>query len=106
MWICLNDAFISVVRLPWPSQDMQVRARRKAHLVKLFPNDKVRYTPKNDYHWRVIVSEDQIAELVASRIRGINYDNFKDSVKEPRLKGMYGTWWQDHHRYQTNDRRQ
>jgi hypothetical protein len=39
---------------------------------------------------------------VAARIRAIDYDNFKNSVKEPKLKAMFSMWWFDHYRYQSD----
>jgi len=101
MWICFNDAFVSAVKAPWPDVDcLLVRARRKAHLTKLFPRMRITHTPQNDYHWRVTVPAKQWADLVAKQIMNIDYDNFKDSVKERKLHDMYALWWNDHHAYQ------
>ena len=84
----------------------ETRARRKAHLTKLFPKAKITETPKRDYRWRVSVPPLYMADLVAKHIIGIDYGNFKDSVKEDALHDMYSLWWGDHHRYQTDRHRQ
>jgi hypothetical protein len=83
-----------------------VRARRKAHLTKLFPKMAITETPKRDYRWRVTVPAKVWADLVAKRVMAIDYGNFKDSVKEDTLHDMYAVWWADHHRYQTDRHRQ
>jgi hypothetical protein len=101
MWICFNDAFVSVVKDMQKPGNMLVRARRKLHLTKLFPKMKITESPKSDYRWRVSVPAKVIADLTAARIENIAYDNFKDSVKEKELHHMYALWWNDHYRYQT-----
>jgi hypothetical protein len=106
MWICFNNAFVSVVQDRDKPGYLLVRARRKAHLTKLFPKAKITETPKRDYRWRVSVPPLYMADLVAKHIIGIDYGNFKDSVKEDALHDMYSLWWGDHHRYQTDRHRQ
>lgn len=105
MWICFNDAFVSIVTDNQKPGNMLVRARSRAHLANVFPKRKITETTKSDYRWRVSVPKAEIAKLVAERITAIDYDNFKDSVREPRLHDMYATWWQDHYRYQNRDKK-
>ena len=102
MWFCFNDAFVSAVQDKDRPGHLLVRARRKAHLTKLFPKKmKITETPKRDYRWRVSVPAKVWADLVAKRVMEIDYGNFKDSVKEDALHDMYALWWNDHYRYQT-----
>ncbi len=101
MWICLNDGFVSIVQDPARAGHMLVRARRKAQLTRLFPGRMpISRTPQRDYRWRVSVPASMIAQLVCERIKAIDYGNFKDSVKEPKLHDMYSLWWHDHHKLQ------
>lgn len=100
MWICFNDAFVSVVKDNERPGNMLVRARAKAHLSKLFPRMKIKKSPNADYRWRVSVPAAQIAKLVAKRVTDIDYDNFKDSVREDKLHNMYALWWSDHRKFQ------
>jgi hypothetical protein len=39
------------------------------------------------------------------RIDGINYPNFKNSVKDDDLHNLYLAFWGDHHRYQQSAER-
>jgi hypothetical protein len=100
MWLCLNNAFVSVVA----SDDgrLMVRARNKKHLRALFPKAKVLKTPFNDYRFRVIVSRKRFAKLIASRVENIDYTNFKDSVGDLELHNLYLKFWRLHFAYQAD----
>jgi hypothetical protein len=99
MWICFNDAFISVVASDLPDE-LMVRARNGEHLKNLFPDAKVIITPHNDYRFRIFVKKETFAAMVVDRIGEINYTNFKNSVKENRLHDLYLQFWLLHERYQ------
>lgn len=101
MWICLNDAFVSAVQDEARPGGLKVRARRREHLVRLFPGHKVHRSLGTDYEWRVFVSRDEFAALLAGRAAGINYDNFKDSVEDDDLHDLYARFWALHLDYQT-----
>lgn len=93
MWICLNDAFLSIVDKDCKPNCLLVRARRKGDIERAFPGVKVKKTPGNDYLFRAEVSRSKIIEELSAQILSIDYDNFKDSVKEKDLKGAYGSVW-------------
>ena len=99
MWLCFNDAFVSVVK-DRRSDCLVVRARSFEHLARLFPRDRIVETPDADYGWRVFATRDEIADIFARRIRTIDYTNFKNSVREPMLKRLYERFWLDHFNYQ------
>jgi hypothetical protein len=100
MWICLNDAFVSAVADPTMPGMLKVRARKREHLAKLFPANKIHGSSRTDYGWRVIVTKEAFADLVAGRIHGIEYDNFKDSVVDDKLHDLYADMWTLHWEYQ------
>lgn len=101
MWICFNDAFVSAVAAdPTMPGMLKVRARKREHLVKLFPGKKIHASSRTDYGFRVFVTKEAFADLVAARVHGINYDNFKDSVVDEKLHDLYADFWQLHYYYQ------
>jgi hypothetical protein len=51
-------------------------------------------------------SREAFKQLMVDRIDGINYTNFKNSVKNEDLHNLYLGFWQDHRRYQEMDRKQ
>jgi hypothetical protein len=100
VWICFNDAFVSAVADPTMPGMLKVRARKREHLEKLFPGVKIQGSARTDYGWRVIVPKREFITLVTERIRGIEYDNFKDSVLDERLHELYADFWTLHWEYQ------
>jgi hypothetical protein len=107
MWISLNDGFLSVVADENDPLRLLIRARRQIDLAKFVGTDvQLDYTPNADYAWRTFISREVFKELMVDRIDGINYTNFKNSVKNEDLHNLYLGFWQDHRRYQEMDRKQ
>jgi hypothetical protein len=100
MWLCLNDALVSIVQDRADPNQLWVRARRREHLRRLLPGRGIMSTPAGDYAWRAAVSKRELAGLVAERIGALDYPNFKDSVTEPALHELYARFWLLHRDYQ------
>ena len=108
MWICFNDAFISIVEdttLGAPPGTLKVRARKKEHLKALFPGVKIHEDKGADYQFRVFVDRQMVVTVVADAIggdgaRAVTYDNFKNSVKDDALHRLYANFWTLHYDYQ------
>jgi len=102
MWLITEKGFISVVQKPGDAM-LTVRARVREDLEKLL--DDITYslattlpegteivdTPKADYPFRVQLSRHVLAEVIAWRIRNINYSNFKDT--QPERHSVYMDVW-------------
>lgn len=93
MWICLNDAFISVVSKGEDKSQLCVRARRRSHLQVLFPDAEIIEGAGTDYAYRIFVDRKEVARVIGRRLADISYDNFKDSVGNYDLKRAYGKVW-------------
>lgn len=93
MWICLNNAFFSIVQPRAGSTTLVVRARRRGDLERLLPHATVEHTPARDYAFRAHVEREDVANAVMAEVLGIDYGNFKDSVKQPDLKSAYSRVW-------------
>jgi hypothetical protein len=66
MWICLNNAFFSVVSpVDQPDHLLLVRARRKGDIEEYFPGHKVEKTVGRDYLYRALVPRHDVAERIA-----------------------------------------
>lgn len=93
MWLCLNDAFLSIVSKECARDELLVRARRPGDIEKIFPGAKVTKNVHADYLFRAIVKRDAIARALEGEVRRITYANFKDSVADKRLHDAYlGVW--------------
>ena len=100
MWACFNNAFVSAVQDKNKKDGLVIRARRRDHLEKLFPEDKVIVNGGTDYKYRVYVSKEKYAELVKNAILGIDYGNFKNSVRDDDLHDLYNGFWYMHYKMQ------
>ena len=93
MWICLNNAFLSVVQDRDDPETLLVRARVVGHIQQVFPEAKVFTDPKADYLYRAFIGRKAVAQAVAASIEDIDYDNFKDSVDDDQLHVAYMKVW-------------
>lgn len=100
MWICLNDAFLSVVHKECAADELLVRARRSGDIERVFPGAKVIKSPGTDYLFRAVVKRAEVGAALAKQAEAIGYGNFKGSVKDRRLHDAYSAFWGIHARLQ------
>lgn len=97
MWICLNDAFLSIVNKDSERGSLLVRARRKGDIERIFgticPDLKVSRDVNADYLYRASIPTEKIIEAMEGEVRRIVYPNFKASVKEDDLHNAYMRVW-------------
>ncbi|WP_175787490.1 hypothetical protein [Burkholderia anthina] len=94
MWICFNDAFLSIVSDPASADTLLVRARRHGDIEAVFGGDVMVVTlPGRDYQFRASISRAAVGDVVAASLRDIDYGNFKNSVKDANLHDAYATVW-------------
>ncbi len=111
MWICLNNAFISIVEpadqdVPrslrvkgWQGRLLMVRARQRCHLVRLFPKARVFQWKFRDYPFRVFIDRSELAAVIGAAVAGVSYPNFKSSVRDDALHDAYSAVWGVMNRY-------
>lgn len=93
MWICLNDAFLSIVSKDCADDELLVRARRDGDIERVFPSAKVTVNLDTDYRCRARIKRAEVAEAIAQRVLGIDYGNFKGSSQGRALHDAYmGAW--------------
>jgi hypothetical protein len=94
MWLCLNDAFLSIVKKDCPKDSLLVRARRPGDIEKVFGrNVKVTRSTDSDYLYRTIVPIEEVKTALERAVEDISYENFKDSVKDHALHLAYMRVW-------------
>ena len=90
MWIQFNNAFLSIVENRENTTELLVRGRVKGDIEKVFPEADVFEDNNADYKYRAFISKAIVAEKIMLKVTEINYDNFKNSVKEIERKKIYG----------------
>jgi hypothetical protein len=84
MWILMNDSMLSIVRHNTLAEAMLVRGRLADDIERVFPAAQVVEGGGNDYRFRAILPEAEVAEAIHARLLGIDYGNFKASVRDPK----------------------
>jgi hypothetical protein len=99
MWICLNNAFLSIVKPAANDPSAQdgdfllVRARVKGHIEASFPAAVVTTVAGRDYQFRAYVDRKLVADIIAMSVEEIDYGNFKNSVRNRPLHDAYARVW-------------
>lgn len=96
MWIMLNNAFISVVQDRDDPTLLLARARVKGDLERVFGpivKPDVKRTVDADYRYRLTIERWELRDALTQAATGIDYPNFKDSVKEKDRAGAYLRCW-------------
>lgn len=100
MWLMFNDAFLSIVDKAKQKGCLMVRARRPGDIERVFPGAKVAESFGTDYRYRAEIPRPIVANAVAARVLGIDYDNFKGSTKDKPLHDAYMRVWSNMERLQ------
>jgi len=92
MWICLNNAYFSIVADRNDSKKLLVRARRSGDIEKVF-NVQETVDPRADYRFRAHIDRPLVNQVMIKQVDLINYDNFKNSVENQELHDAYMRIW-------------
>ena len=103
MWICLNDAFLSIVVDRTHLGYLLVRAWRQGEIEKVFPQAIVLRNVGSDYRYRAFIPRSQVALLLVERLEAIDYGNFKNSVRNADLHDAYYCIWRTMVQYQEQE---
>jgi hypothetical protein len=94
MWLCLNNAFLSIVNSDRDPTVLMVRARRRGDIEAVFGDSiEVVTIPGRDYQFRSFIRRDVVATVIATALMEIDYGNFKDSVQDRPLHDAYFEIW-------------
>lgn len=94
MWLCLNNAFLSIVNSDRDDTVLMVRARRKGDIEAVFGiSTEVTTLPGRDYQFRAFIKREIVGEVIAAELTGIDYTNFKGSTKDRHLHDAYMSVW-------------
>ena len=95
MWIQFNNAFLSIVENRDNKSELLVRARVRGDIEKIFPDADVFEDENADYKYRAFISKAKVAAKMMFKMTDINYDNFKNSVKEFERRNTYSKVWME-----------
>lgn len=93
MWLCLNDAFLSIVSKDCARDELLVRARRRGDIERIFPDASVSELDNADYLFRARIKKTAIVQAMTQEVHRITYGNFKSSVEDDELHDAYMAVW-------------
>ena len=93
MWIGLNDGWLSIVENWNDETELLVRARKLDHLTNTFPDCDYFKDSDADYPYRAFIPRDVVSKVIAEAVDGIDYPNFKNSVRDNTLHHAYNEIW-------------
>jgi len=93
MWIALNEGWLSIVNNWNDEETLLVRARKLEHLTNVFPRCDHFKDYSADYPYRAYIEREEVGDVIKDRLMEIDYTNFKNSVEDNTLKGLYGDMW-------------
>lgn len=94
MWICLNNAFLSIVNSDQDDSVLMVRARRHGDIEATFGTTyPVTTLPGRDYQFRAFIPRGVVGNVIAAKLLDIDYTNFKNSVADHHLHNAYANVW-------------
>jgi hypothetical protein len=94
MWVMLNNAFLSIVSPSARSPTLDVRARARGDIERVFPGAKVICLPNRDYAFRAHLPRNDVAAAIEREVAGIRYPNFKGSTVQNDRHDAYVRCWQ------------
>jgi hypothetical protein len=97
IFFLLAQCMVSIVAHRQDRKVVVVRARAKEHLEAFFAGahsePEIIETQAADYRWRVYCTRDLARTMLTRAFDGINYPNFKNSVRDARLHRAYSRVW-------------
>ncbi len=93
MWICLTNAFLSIVENFNDPDTLLVRARLPQDIQRVFTDADVWENTKSDYRYRAILPRQVVADTIAAHLKDIHYTNFKNAVDEAKRHDAYLSCW-------------
>lgn len=94
MWICLNDAFFSIVYKDCLLTERLVRARRRDDIERYWPDAAVtELNGESDYQFRAVIPLTDVQRIMFFAIEAVDYPNFKNSVGDHKLHAAYNRVW-------------
>lgn len=102
MWIFTPVGFISIVQKPddIKTGTLTVRARVKGDIARVFPGTKETAGGGTDYAYRAKVPREVVAKAIHDQIMGLDWDNFKNSIKDDDHHHLCNGVWHVGYRHQ------
>lgn len=110
MWIFLPDSHISIVQHDAESRLLQVRARIRGDIERVFPEAHVAEDETADYRFCAALSRERIAHAISLQVQHVTYPSLVEAIPDDtdERREAYTTVWarmaeEQHRRYGVED---
>ena len=93
MWIMTPTSFLSVVHKDCAPDELLVRSRMKGHIEAVFPDAMVTESTHTDYRYRAVLPRTVVAQAMCDQVTNLQYDNYKNSVKNHAFHDALAAVW-------------
>lgn len=93
MWIMTPTSFLSVVHKDCAPDELLVRSRMKGHIEAVFPGANVTESTNTDYRYRAVLPRAVVAKALADQAMNLQYNNYKNTVKNSRFHDALASVW-------------
>ncbi len=100
MWVFTTKSFISIVQDRDVPDGFMVRARKRQHLIDLFPDADVYTEAGSDYKWRARIPKSEAVEVITQALAAVEYDNFKNAIPDHEYHDACSEVWSVMYHYQ------
>ncbi|MGV3617248.1 MAG: hypothetical protein ACO1SV_18125 [Fimbriimonas sp.] len=95
MWVFLHDSYLSIVQHDSESRLLQVRARIRGDIERVFPEADVAEDDSADYRFCAALARDRVAHAIALQVQHLNYASLVEEVperEEDRREAYVSVW--------------
>jgi hypothetical protein len=93
MWVFLRDSFLAITEHEAESRLLDVRARIRGDIEKVFPEADVVETIEGDYRFRTALPRERVAQAMSLRTSKVNYVSFEDATEGAERRLVHHDVW-------------
>jgi hypothetical protein len=93
MWVFMWDSMLSIVEHATEPKLLNVYARIRGDIEKVFPEADVLEAVEGDYRFRTSLPRERVAQAVSLRVAKINYPVFGDAIEDQERTDAYLQVW-------------
>lgn len=95
MWVFLRDSYLSIVQDDPESRLLQVRARIRGDIERVFPEADVAEDEASDYRFCAALSRDRVAHAIALQVSHVDYASLVETtpLEDDDRREAYTSVW-------------
>ncbi|MDX1580125.1 MAG: hypothetical protein R3360_00745 [Alphaproteobacteria bacterium] len=105
MWVFLHNAFLSITADIGNPRLLQVRARFKGDIERIWPRAVVIENAEQDYRYAAWISRSDVSRKIHDELKYLQYDDLMEKVLSPAREAAYSRVWSEMRKAQNEELR-